>query len=145
MTLADSLDFHHIGVACESLAAEMTIWTALGYRLEGGPFIDPEQGIRGQFVVGNGLRVELLEPVGHSSTLGPWLKRRIRFYHLGYLTGSFDAAMEELIGTGATVARSPMMSTHFKTRIAFLMLPNLAMVELIDSGQEPVTPASEAV
>jgi len=145
MTLGDSLDFHHIGVACESLAPEMSTWTALGYRLEGGPFIDHAQGIRGQFVVGNGIRLELLEPIGDSSTLEPWLKRRIKFYHLGYLTSSFDATMEGLIGSGATVARSPMMSAHFEARIAFLMLPNLAMVELIDIGHERVTPAPEAM
>ena len=76
MTLADSLDFHHIGVACESIAPEMATWAALGYRLDGSPLIDHAQGIRGQFVVGNGPRLELLEPIGDSSTLAPWLKRR---------------------------------------------------------------------
>ena len=143
MTTPDSLDFHHIGVACEAIASELSTWAALGYRLEGPPFVDHEQGIRGQFLVGGGPRVELLEPVDESSTLTPWLKRRTKFYHLGYLTPTFDAAMAALVGGGATMVRPPVASAYFKGRIAFLMLPNLVLIELIDGGLDRDTSTLE--
>ncbi len=125
--------FHHLGVACENIAAETEIWTSFGYRVEAAPFIDEAQGIRGLFMVGDGPRIELLEATGQSSTLGPWIKRHVKFYHMGYLVSSFDGAIETLLGAGATVARSPMMSVFFEARIAFLMMPNMALIELIDA------------
>ena len=124
--------FHHLGVACESIEADKATWLSLGYRLENAPFVDEAQGIRGLFMVGGGPRVELLEGLEGSMTLAPWIKRRVKFYHVGYLVQSLDAAMEKLLTSGATIARSPMMSVYFQSRIAFLMMPNLALIEIID-------------
>lgn len=126
--------FHHLGVACESVAAEMPFWQQLGYRPEGARFVDEPQGIAGLFMVGNGPRLELLEPTPGSQTLAPWLKRRIKFYHMGYLVPAFDAAVERLVVDGATVARSPMMSVYFGSRIAFFMTSSMALIELIEAS-----------
>jgi hypothetical protein len=104
----------------------------VGYRPEGAAFVDEVQGIRGLFMVGGGPRIELLEPTNGSTTLSPWIKRRVKLYHIGYLVESFDAAIEILIARGATFARSPVISVYFKSRIAFLMMPNLALVEVVE-------------
>ena len=52
--------------------------------------------------------------------------------------------MEALIDGGATVVRSPMISAHFNARIAFLMMPYMALVELIESALDRATSAPEA-
>jgi methylmalonyl-CoA/ethylmalonyl-CoA epimerase len=124
--------FHHLGVACEQIAADAPTWSALGYRCEGEVFVDPAQGIRGQFMVGGGPRIELLEATEGSDTLSPWLKRRIKMYHVGYLVPSLESAMDILTAQGGTVARAPLMSVYFQAPIVFLMMPNLALVELIE-------------
>lgn len=130
------LRFHHVGVACESIADETAIWTSLGYNLEDESFEDEAQGIRGQFMTGNGPRIELLEATSASTTLTPWLKRRVKLYHMGYLVDSFDISLEKLIKNGASIVRNPMISTYFKSRIAFLMLSNLMLVEIIESSKK---------
>jgi methylmalonyl-CoA/ethylmalonyl-CoA epimerase len=125
--------FHHLGVACERIAVDVPIWTALGYRPEGELFVDSAQGIRGQFMTNGGPRIELLEATEGSETLAPWLKRRVKLYHIGYMVPSLAAAMERLSEKGATVAREPLMSVYFQGPIAFLMMPNLVLLELIEA------------
>ena len=137
------LRFHHLGIACKSILEEEVVWRLLGYRPEGAVFVDETQGIRGQFMVGGGPRIELLEATDGSTTLAPWLKRRIKFYHTGYQVVSFDATIETLVANGAIIARSPVLSVYFKARIAFLVMPNLAMIEVIEASQEFAAPILE--
>ena len=134
------LRFHHIGVACESIADDTPAWTSLGYFPEDSAFVDLAQGIRGQFMVGGGPRIELLEAANESATLAPWLKRRVKLYHIGYLVNSFDAAIESLTAGGASVVRIPLVSKYFRTRIAFLMLSNMALIEIIEASQDSPAP-----
>jgi methylmalonyl-CoA/ethylmalonyl-CoA epimerase len=135
MTPLNELAFHHLGIACASIEQERQTWMLLGYRDEGLPFVDELQGIRGQFMVGSGPRVELLEGTPGSVTLAPWLKRRIKIYHTGYLVANFDGAIQHLASKGAVLVRDPVMSVYFNTRIAFLVMPNMMLVELIDGNR----------
>jgi methylmalonyl-CoA/ethylmalonyl-CoA epimerase len=136
MSISNDFIFHHIGVACESIAAEGPTWALLGYRLEGMTFVDEVQGIRGQFMTGGGPRIELLEATVGSSTLAQWIKRRVKLYHMGYLVRMLDATSKTLLAGGATVVREPMMSTYFKARISFLMMPDMSVIELIEARQQ---------
>jgi methylmalonyl-CoA/ethylmalonyl-CoA epimerase len=131
--LPEAFAFHHLGVACERIDADAETWAALGYRPEGEPFVDLAQGIRGLFMTGGGPRIELLEATEGSDTLAPWLRRRVKLYHVGYLVPSLAAAMEALAARGAVVAREPLTSVYFQAPIAFLMMPNLALIELIEA------------
>lgn len=137
----DGLAFHHLGVACANIGEELGIWTALGYGAESAPFVDAAQGVRGLFLVGGGPRIELLEASEGSETLAPWIKRRVKFYHAGYTVPSLNKAMAAFEARGATVARAPMPSAYFKAPVAFLLMPNLALIELIeavsDTSPEP--------
>jgi len=124
--------FHHLGVACEQIAADAATWSAFGYRPEGEAFVDEAQGIRGLFMTGGGPRIELLEATPGSDTLAPWLKRRVKLYHVGYLVPSLGRAIDALTARGGVVAREPLLSVYFQAPIAFLMMPNLALIELIE-------------
>ncbi|HWF76873.1 MAG TPA: hypothetical protein VN694_06815, partial [Caulobacteraceae bacterium] len=58
----------------------------------------------------------------------------VKIYHVGYLVPSLPAAINAMTGSqGATLAREPLMSVYFQAPIAFLMMPNLALVELIEA------------
>jgi len=119
-------------VACEQIAADAVAWSAFGYRPEGDVFVDEAQGIRGLFMTGGGPRIELLEATPGSNTLAPWLKRRVKLYHAGYMIPSLGRAIDALVAQGAVVAREPLLSVYFQAPIAFLMMPNLALIELIE-------------
>lgn len=128
------LQFHHLGIACESIAGDRATWELLGYSPEGVEFVDPGQGIRGLFMTGGGPRIELLEPFEDSQTLTPWLKRRVKLYHAAFIAADFQSGLTSLVGAGGMVTREPIRSVYFKTLIAFVMMPNMALLELIEAA-----------
>lgn len=127
------LAFHHVGVACRDLDREAAPLLALGFRAEGDDFTDPVQGVRGRFLVGPGPRLELLAPLPGRPTLDPWLGSKVKFYHLAYETRDLDAAVAAVLDRcRAKPVVAPVASVAFAPRrIAFVMLPTLALVELI--------------
>jgi methylmalonyl-CoA/ethylmalonyl-CoA epimerase len=134
--VSEPLRFHHIGIACRDLDVDAAALSALGYRVESEDFTDPRQGIRGRFIVGPGPRLELLTQLDGSHVLEPWLVKGVKAYHQGYETADFDAQIERLKTAGAIVVSAPQPAVAFGgRRISFLMLKNLLLVELIDSGR----------
>ena len=130
--------FHHIGIACRSIEREEVIYAALGYEREGERFSDPLQGVRGSFMTGGGPRIELLENLPDSATLTPWLAKNIRMYHLAYLADDFDAEVAVALGAGWKMMRAPLPAVAFGgARVCFLMMPNMQLVELIETGIAP--------
>jgi methylmalonyl-CoA/ethylmalonyl-CoA epimerase len=126
--------FHHLGIATKSLADEVLAYGSLGYEPEGSEFVDQRQGIRGQFLAGAGPRLELLEPLAGSETLTPLLTRGVKCYHHASEVSSIEASLESLSAAQARVIAPPVPAVAFDgRRIAFLMLPNRWMVELIEA------------
>jgi len=127
------LEFHHVGVACRDLDLEARPFLALGYRPEGDDFVDTTQGIRGRFLGGLSPRLELLTALPGRDVLDPWLKSKVKFYHLAYETGDLDATVASVLDRcRAKLVVAPVRSVAFKERrIAFVMLPSMALVEFI--------------
>jgi len=132
--MTGSLRFHHLGLATRELSAETTQLEGLGYRPEGPPFIDQAQGVRGQFMIGAGPRIEVLTPTNGSRTLETWLLRGIKIYHQAFEVADLDAEVARHQKAGAIVVSSPMRAVAFSgRRVAFVMLPNLLLIEMIES------------
>jgi hypothetical protein len=128
----DRLEFHHVGVAGSNIAREIEQLAALGYHPEGEAFVDPIQGIRGLFLAGQSPRLELLSPLATHGVLEPWIKSNIKLYHLAYQTRDLLKSIDELRGCGAKLVVEPVPAVAFAGRqIAFMMLPNMLLVELI--------------
>jgi methylmalonyl-CoA/ethylmalonyl-CoA epimerase len=125
--------FHHIGLACRDIQKEAKALRLVGYELEGQHFTDPLQKIHGCFLVGPGPRMELLAPVDESSPILSWLNRDIKMYHQAYEIESIDPALKSLSAQHAVVVSRPKPAIAFGGRkVAFLMLPNSLLVELIE-------------
>jgi methylmalonyl-CoA/ethylmalonyl-CoA epimerase len=130
----DSLAFHHIGLATRDIDAEALRLASLGYQQEGPDFEDEGLGIRGRFVVGVGPRIELVAPFGARDPLGPWLATGVKMYHLAWETPSLEAAIAAQRAAGAKLVVPPTPAVAFGRRpVAFLMLPTLLLIELIQS------------
>lgn len=128
-----TLRFHHIGVACRDLDAETRRLSPLGYRVEGTDFFDPLQGIHGRFLVGNGPRLELIVQAANGGVLQPWLNSGVKLYHMAYETPDLELGIAYLRGQRAKLVVKPVPAIAFQNRkIAFLMMPNMLLVELID-------------
>ena len=132
MTIA----FHHLGVACRDLGAETDTFATIGYRPEGSDFVDERQGVCGRFLAGPGPRLELLVGLPGSSVLEPWLQKGVKFFHQGFLVDGLSETLESLRGSGGRMVSAPTPAVAFDGReIAFVMLRNLAMVELIQADR----------
>ena len=128
------LDFHHVGVASTDIDAEAARLAPLGYALEGEPFADPVQGVRGLFLTGPAPRLELLEPLPgrEDGVLRAWLRQDVKLYHLAYVTPDLAGALAGLRAEGGKVVVAPVPAVAFNGRdIAFVMLRNRMLVELI--------------
>lgn len=128
------LDFHHLGIACRSIQDEISVYGILGYKPESEYFEDKTQGIRGIFLTAPGQpRIELLENLEFSKTLDVWISRGVKTYHSAYLTENFESNLQQLQKLGAKLVSGPESSEYFTHRIAFLMFPNMYLIELIEA------------
>lgn len=133
-SLIGKLEFHHIGVATNSIEDEFKPYRFLGYVREDAIFEDPEQGIRGQFITASGQpRLELLENLEGSTTLDVWLKNRVKMYHFAYKTANIEEAIAILNRNRIRTVTPLKMSVYFKKRICFLMLSPGFLIELIEA------------
>jgi methylmalonyl-CoA/ethylmalonyl-CoA epimerase len=128
------LRFHHIGMACTDLDAETRRLAILGYRPEGEDFTDLNQGVHGRFLGGQAPRLELLIQLAGNSVLAPWLINNIKMYHLAYETDDLEDAITKLCSQKSKLVVPPVPAIAFDNRqIAFVMLPNMLLVELISN------------
>lgn len=132
-----SWKFHHLGVACRNIEREAAAWSGLGYCQEGEGFIDETQGIKGVFLHGVGPRLELLEDLPGRQTITPWVEKGVKIYHMAFEVKVIEKEIDELVQKRARLVVPPVPASAFDNRrICFVMLKNLALVELI----EDVTP-----
>ena len=125
--------FHHLGFACNSIDRELEIFEKLGYERECDFFEDPQQGVRGIFLVGTGPRVELLENLPGKSTLTPWIEKNIQIYHQAFLVNDISNCLNVLRTQGNIIVVRPVVSVAFGgKKIAFVMMKNRMLIELIE-------------
>jgi hypothetical protein len=55
-------------------------------------------------------------------------------YHQAFETAEFQAVIKQLLEFGARQVQSPVMSSHFRRQVCFLMLPGMNLFEFIDNG-----------
>jgi methylmalonyl-CoA/ethylmalonyl-CoA epimerase len=133
--ISSEFSFHHLGVACQDLAAEMDRFRVLGYRQECGFFRDPTQKIEGVFLTGPGPRLELLAPLDASSPVATWLKNGIKYYHQAFEVASMSRGLEQMRGRHGRVVAPPEPGAAFGGRlIAFVMLPGMILIEMIQTA-----------
>ena len=126
------MKFHHLGVACDQIAAEIPYFEAVGYRQEGSIFRDSTQKVEGVFMTGPGPRLELLAPLGASSPVTPWVEKGVKYYHQGFEVRSMEDALKRMAAQRGIVVNPPGPSVAFEGRsIAFVMLPGMILIELI--------------
>lgn len=108
----------------------------LGYRPEADEWTDERLGMRGQFLVAHDTsapRIELVAPLGDHSPVTSWLQRGVKLYHMAYLVANLSVEIERMRKNRAKLMLSPTPAIAFGGRnVAFLMLPNRLLIELIE-------------
>lgn len=135
-TTTDFGRFHHLGVAVHNLAeAASGLCSLFSATVESEVFHDVNQGVRLQFLLLGGLRIELLEPAATPSPLDNFLKRGVAIYHAAYEVDGLDQRLSDLVSQGVVVASPPKSAIAFQgRRVAFVVWKGV-MVELIEASR----------
>jgi hypothetical protein len=84
--------------------------------------------------VGPGPRLELLVALPGSTVLEPWLRKGVKYYHEAFFVPDLGRGIDELCANGGKVVVEPVPAVAFDNReIAFVMLPNVTLVELVQA------------
>jgi methylmalonyl-CoA/ethylmalonyl-CoA epimerase len=131
-----SFTFHHLGVACPSIEGARSAYEAMGYSFEAA-FTDELQGVNGEFFVGPGPRIELLEDLPDHATVAPWISRRLpTVYHYAWLVPDLQTAIEFAHDQGARTLGDPQSSVYFRGPIVFAMMKGKTLIELMEAGPD---------
>lgn len=154
MNVPPDLVLHHIGVATRSIERELPYFEALGYRAASGVFTEPEQKVRGMFIAATGQpALELLENLEESGPLDAPLTRGVKLYHFAYQVENIEKDMKRIMThTGDKVIVPAMRGAYFQ-RICFVMLRNMMLIELVETGgnvpanagEYPAAPGAEGI
>jgi methylmalonyl-CoA/ethylmalonyl-CoA epimerase len=131
------LEFHHLGLACRTFAAEQKALESVGYQMEGPLYDDPGLGIQCRFLISpeakEAPRLELIVALPGSTVLDPWLQQGIKIYHMAFQTADLNQEIERLKASRAKVIIPPTPAVAFGgKRVSFVMLPNLLLSEFIE-------------
>ena len=130
------LKLHHVGCAVPSIEEGLKPYTqALGFSRV-SPIIEVTgQQVRVCFIeTAPGVFIELVQGLGENSPVSSFLKRRQYFYHVCYSTPNVRATVEHLAANGFN-RLSVFTSEAFNgTDCAFLLSPEMALVELCTDG-----------
>lgn len=124
------MKFHHVGVACKDIQAELQNIRKLHKIIEETPvvFDENQQAELCMITVEDGLNIELVS----GAPVENLLKKRISYYHICYEVDDIDQSIESLIGNGGMLISPPKDAILFNNRkVAFLML-SYGIVELLN-------------
>jgi len=141
----DELGFRlrHVGVAVAALepAAE-ALADLFGYRVVSGPFDDPIQKVRVNFLAKSDTdlaEIELIAPLGEESPITAMLaKSSGAAYHLCFETTDIDQALVHAKNCGCLVVSRPVPAIAFGGRkIAWIMTRSRQLFELVEAAVQP--------
>lgn len=139
--LFDGLDFKllHVGVAVAELGPTTEFLSDLfGYRVVSGPFEDPLQKVRVNFLAKSDkdvAEIELIAPLGEDSPIQSMLsKSGGGAYHLCFETNELDRALEHARKSGCIVVAAPAPAMAFQgRRIAWIYTRSRQLFELVEA------------
>ncbi|MBN1368248.1 MAG: VOC family protein [Dehalococcoidales bacterium] len=139
---------HHIGLVAPSIPEATEIFNSLGLTEATIPGTDPIQKVKASFVTtgeGQDVYVELLEPAGEDSPIFKFLNNKGGgLHHLCFEVDDIDKLTAEFLKKGFKMVCAPVECAGYDetyktgannaTRVAFFILPNKLLIELIQIG-----------
>ena len=140
--LPDGIDFKllHVGVAVPSLdSTTETLSSLFGYRVVSGPFDDPIQKVRVNFLAQSNkdvAEIELIAPLSEDSPIQSMLaKNGGGAYHLCFETSDLEAALDHAKKNGCIVVSAPVPAVAFQGRkIAWIYSRSRQLFELVEAS-----------
>jgi methylmalonyl-CoA/ethylmalonyl-CoA epimerase len=143
------LKLHHIGLVVPRLSELAEVFRSLGLKQATQPEPDPIQKVTASFIAldkGEGTYIELLEPLSDDSPITRFLERTGGgLHHLCFEVDDIDSVVEELAKRGFKLVSAPVECKGYDrsfrpgstqpTQIAFFLLDNKVLIELLQEGK----------
>lgn len=129
----------HVGVAVPAIDPVTESLTALfGYRVVSGPFNDPIQKVKVNFLTTSAsdiAEIELIAPLSEDSPVQSMLKKgQGGAYHLCFETSDIEAALAHAVNNGCIVVSQPVPAVAFGgRRIAWFYTCARQLFELVEA------------
>lgn len=133
--MIQEMKYHHIGIACEDIAATCAHYAELGYKA-GPRIIDELQNIEICFLEHDSMpRLELLAAVDENSPVVRTLKTNgTTPYHICYSVADISSAIKQLKKQRFLVVAAPKPACAIENhRVAFLYHKDVGLIELVES------------
>ncbi|MEM7694362.1 MAG: methylmalonyl-CoA epimerase [Pseudomonadota bacterium] len=106
---------NHVAIACADVAAASALYRTIGAAVS-APDDLPEHGVRVVFVTLDNTKIELLEPLGETSPIAPFLAKNPTggLHHVCYEVADLSAAIAAVTAAGARVLGAPKIGAHGK-------------------------------
>ena len=139
---------HHIGYLVADIGEATRSWSGrFGYEVETPIIEDPAQTALVRFLrqPGSPYWLELVAPNGPGGKLSAALKGGGGLHHLCYEVADIDEGFRTLRGRGMFPVSKPTPAVAFGgRRIAWLLDPTRALIELVEAGEGPLALATIA-
>ncbi len=131
---------HHIAYVTDNLEAKAeTFCQLLGFTQLGQPEVDETQRVRILFLdMGNGEKLELLEPWGENSPIQQHLQKGGGLYHLCFEVDDLADTLEKVqTNDQAYVVREPTAAPAIGDQsVAFVVTKDQDLIEFVQAKQE---------
>ena len=125
--------FHHIGMAVKSIEEVCPACK---------PFAEQTQKVSLAFIDLNGVRVELLEPLGDASPIAKNLRDGVKLLHLCYEVADLEEAVELSRSAGFHRLTRPVPAPVFENRrIVWVFSKEFGLFELVERDHKPAARA----
>jgi methylmalonyl-CoA/ethylmalonyl-CoA epimerase len=143
------LRLHHIGLVVPRLSELVEVFRSLGLKQATQSELDPIQKVTASFIAsekGDEIYIELLEPLSDDSPVTKFLKKTGGgLHHLCFEVDDIDSTVNELEKKGFKLVSPPVECLGYDrsfgvgstqpSKIAFFLLPNQILIELLQKGK----------
>jgi methylmalonyl-CoA/ethylmalonyl-CoA epimerase len=130
---------HHVGLVVGEIGKTAELYgKLLGLDVITSASIDEAQGVKVAFLeAGNGVKLELVEPIGNDSPVMDFAKKGGGLHHLCYEVSNLNDAVQNMWRQGAIIVRDPSPALALDGRnVAFLYSPDRSLIELLETQKD---------
>jgi len=131
------LQFHHTGCLTDDIEASKEVYAGLfGFTSISATFTIESQQVKVCFIqTAPGVYIELVQPAEMNSFFAKIQKSKNPYYHIGYTSTAYDAALKTMIEKGCHMISEFHSEAFEGKRCSFLYTPEMHLVEIIEQNK----------
>jgi len=128
------MKINHFGYAVKNIDKSIKDFVLLGYSIDDTEYEDLNRQVKIRFIEMDGIRLELIEPMGEKSPVNDLIKKNGNIlYHICYETIKFEDDIQNLVDNGFILIEKPKKAVALdRNKVAFLYKKSVGIVEVVE-------------